>query len=59
MAAITDEAPDLLAPTPTNQPPGAEVISLRSRTAELPERPLPSLEIYDQLLPRRQKGTTA
>lgn len=37
----------------------AEVISLRSRAPELRERPLPPLDIYDQLLTRRQKGTTA
>lgn len=40
-------------------PTAAEVISLRSRAAEPREQPLPSLDIYDQLLTRCQKGTSA
>jgi len=56
---ITDDTPDPRhAPQPA-RPAVAEVISLRSRAPELRERPLPSLDIYDQLLTRRQKGTSA
>lgn len=55
---ITEVTPDSRTPRPV-QSTGAEVISLRSRGTELGERPLPPLEIYDQLLTRRQKGTSA
>jgi transposase len=53
MPAITDDTPEPRAPA------GAEVITLRPRQADQPERPLPSLAIYDRLLTRRQKGTSA
>jgi transposase len=56
---ITDDTPDPRPAPISGQPVVAEVISLRSRAPELRERPLPSLDIYDQLLTRRQKGTTA
>jgi hypothetical protein len=59
MPAITDDTPDPRLAPKSSQPAGGEVISLRSRTPELHERPLPSLAIYDQLLTRRQKGTSA
>lgn len=57
--ASTDTTADPRQTQPPVQPAGAEVISLRSRAPELRERPLPPLDIYDQLLTRRQKGTTA
>ncbi|MGW7537818.1 IS21 family transposase [Amycolatopsis sp. NPDC054798] len=61
MPAITDDTPDpRRAPKPARSTGGAEVISLRARAPELRERPLPSLDIYDQLLTRRRtKGTSA
>ncbi|MFD4248036.1 IS21 family transposase [Streptomyces sp. NPDC058525] len=41
--------------------PGAQVLSLTARRAQLPDdkRPPPSVDIYDQLLTRRPKGTSA
>jgi transposase len=57
--AITDDTPDPRQAPPPSRPAVGEVISLRARAPELRERPLPSLDIYDQLLTRRQKGTTA
>lgn len=52
---ITDDMPD-----PREQPASAPVISLHTRR-ELPAStsPLPSVAIYDQLLSRRSKGTSA
>ena len=55
MPAITDD-------TPEHRPAaraGADVITLRPRQADQPDRPLPSLAIYDRLLTRRQNGTSA
>lgn len=57
--AITDDTPDPRRGWTPTRPAVAEVISLHSRAPELRERPLPSLDIYDQLLTRRQKGTSA
>lgn len=56
----TDDTPDPRRTPDTGASAGAAVISLRSRR-ELPAdgRPPPSLAIYDQLLSRRQKGTSA
>lgn len=59
MPTSTDDTPDPRLAAKPSRPAGADVISLRSRVPELRERPLPSLEIYDQLLTRRQKGTSA
>ncbi|MGH3426122.1 MAG: IS21 family transposase, partial [Mycobacteriales bacterium] len=57
MPALADNTPDpRQAPA---RPAGAEVISLCSRAPELREQPLPSLDIYDQLLTRHQKGSSA
>ncbi|MFG2851789.1 IS21 family transposase [Streptomyces mirabilis] len=41
--------------------PGAQVLSLTAHRAQLPDdkRPPPSVDIYDQLLTRRPKGTSA
>ncbi|MFF4598133.1 IS21 family transposase [Amycolatopsis sp. NPDC001319] len=58
MPAITDDTPDPRLHT-TTPGGGAEVITLHPRVPELAERPLPPLAIYDQLLTRRRKGTSA
>ncbi|MBB4689812.1 transposase [Amycolatopsis jiangsuensis] len=57
MPAITDDTPDpRIRVTPAG---GADVITLHPRVPALTERPLPPLDIYDQLLTRRRKGTSA
>lgn len=57
--AITDDTHDPQRPPKPARQDGAEVISLHSRVSEQREQPLQSLDIYDQLLTRRQKGTSA
>ncbi|WIV62077.1 IS21 family transposase [Amycolatopsis nalaikhensis] len=60
MPAITDDTPDPRARPRTVAPGGgADVITLHPQGPKLAERPLPSLDIYDQLLTRRRKGTSA
>lgn len=60
MPVITDDTPDPRLQTGAAPGGGAAVISLHTRR-EPPanERPLPSVAIYDQLLTRRSKGTSA